>query len=127
MTAGGDPLTPFLPSHNYTYRAETVDGLRARHLIPNIPVMPIGYRDAVKIVRSMNGNDSVPTHWKGAMNATYVLTSSHTYQLRVSITDDTRVRIEDVCATLYGRDEPDRYVLLGACIRPYAYAAHKHR
>lgn len=51
----GDPETPFLPSKHYVYRIENDESLRNRQIIPNIPVMPIGYRDAIKIMMELNG------------------------------------------------------------------------
>ena len=51
----GDPETPFYPSKQYVYRSEREESLRARNVLSSIPVLPIGYRDAVKIMRRLNG------------------------------------------------------------------------
>lgn len=55
LKTDGDPETPLLPSKYYTYRTESEENLRERQIIPSIPVMPIGYRDARKIMENFNG------------------------------------------------------------------------
>lgn len=51
----GDPETPFLPSKYYAYRTDSEENLRERQVMPSIPVMPIGYRDASKIMQRFDG------------------------------------------------------------------------
>lgn len=55
LKTDGDPETPFFPSKHYTYRTEREEQLRNRRIMPNVPVMPIGYRDAVKIMQNLDG------------------------------------------------------------------------
>ena len=61
----GDPETPFYPSIPGAYRwtREKVEaGLADKHDLPglpNIPIQPIGYGDALKFLKRMNG-DEVP-------------------------------------------------------------------
>ncbi|EJW70163.1 hypothetical protein WUBG_18930, partial [Wuchereria bancrofti] len=55
LKTDGDPETPLLPSKYYTYRTETEENLRERQIMPSIPVMPVGYRDARKIMENLNG------------------------------------------------------------------------
>ncbi|XP_006820652.1 glutamate carboxypeptidase 2-like, partial [Saccoglossus kowalevskii] len=61
----GDPLTPGYPSLDSAYREEgDIDGL------PNIPVHPIGYNDAVEILRQIDG-DKAPASWQGKLDTVY--------------------------------------------------------
>lgn len=43
------------PSKDYIYRTETEATARASGVIPNIPAMPIGYRDALKLMQKLDG------------------------------------------------------------------------
>lgn len=52
MTDDGDPLTPFYPAKPYTFRTRDEPTLRKNGVLPNIPVMPIGYRDALPIFQA---------------------------------------------------------------------------
>lgn len=53
----GDPTTPSVPSKaSYMHRRFTEENLRANHMLPNIPVTPIGYGDAAKIFIKLDGN-----------------------------------------------------------------------
>jgi N-acetylated-alpha-linked acidic dipeptidase len=65
LETNGDPLTPLYPSKSYAYRININDVLNGV-TAPTIPVMPIGYRDAIKLFQNMNGQP-VPTDWIGGM------------------------------------------------------------
>ncbi|VDN27605.1 unnamed protein product [Gongylonema pulchrum] len=106
----GDPETPFLPSRYYTYRAETEENLRDRQIMPSIPVTPIGYRDAIKIMQNFNGLKIKLHDWLGAMNVTYRFNGSAIFRLTVHSTCSRRI-VTNIIATTIGRNEPDRYVL----------------
>ena len=43
------------PSKPYTFRNTDEQTLRDQLILPGIPVMPIGYRDAIKVLQSMDG------------------------------------------------------------------------
>ncbi|KHN84184.1 Glutamate carboxypeptidase 2 -like protein [Toxocara canis] len=112
LKTDGDPETPFLPSKHYAYRSEQEQQLRNTHIMPNVPVMPIGYRDAIKVMQKLDGPTIPWSNWKGGMNTTYRLTGSRRFRLSVhAIT--TRRTITNVIATMRGAEEPDRYVLFG--------------
>ncbi len=51
----GDPETPFFPSKDFTYRTENEQSLRNARVLPSVPVMPMGYRDAIKIMARLDG------------------------------------------------------------------------
>uniref|UniRef100_A0A8C2LA45 Glutamate carboxypeptidase 2 n=1 Tax=Cricetulus griseus TaxID=10029 RepID=A0A8C2LA45_CRIGR len=82
LNGAGDPLTPGYPANEYAYRHELTEALG----LPSIPVHPIGYDDAKKLL------ERVKLH-------------IHSYS---KVT-----RIYNVIGTLKGAIEPDRYVILG--------------
>ncbi|VDM99212.1 unnamed protein product [Thelazia callipaeda] len=110
LKTDGDPETPLVPSRYYTYRTETEETLRSQHILPSIPVMPIGYRDAKKIMENLDGPEVQFHDWIGSMNITYRTHGSAIFRLTVHSTFTHRV-VKNVIATLFGRNEPDRYVL----------------
>uniref|UniRef100_A0A8R1XT94 Peptidase M28 domain-containing protein n=1 Tax=Onchocerca volvulus TaxID=6282 RepID=A0A8R1XT94_ONCVO len=110
LKTDGDPETPLLPSKYYTYRAETEENLRERQVMPSIPVMPIGYRDARKIMENLNGPQVKLHSWIGSMNVTYRFTGSAIFRVIVHSSCTHRI-ITNIIATMFGREEPDRYVL----------------
>ncbi|XP_040584847.1 putative N-acetylated-alpha-linked acidic dipeptidase isoform X2 [Mesocricetus auratus] len=82
LNGAGDPLTPGYPANEYAYRHELTEAVG----LPSIPVHPIGYDDAQKLL------EKVKLH-------------IHSYS---KVT-----RIYNVIGTLKGAIEPDRYVILG--------------
>ncbi|TWW77437.1 N-acetylated-alpha-linked acidic dipeptidase 2 [Takifugu flavidus] len=82
LNGAGDPLTPGYPAKDYTYRFRPEDGVG----LPNIPVHPIGYHDAIHLLKKLRMN-------------------IHTYN---QIT-----QIYNVIGWIRGALEPDRYVILG--------------
>ncbi|KAM6157881.1 N-acetylated-alpha-linked acidic dipeptidase 2 isoform 2-T2 [Rhynchocyon petersi] len=82
LNGAGDPLTPGYPAKEYTFRLDLEEGVG----IPKIPVHPIGYNDAEKILRKIR---------------------MHVYNIN-KIT-----RIYNVIGTIRGSVEPDRYIILG--------------
>ncbi|KAJ3590311.1 hypothetical protein NHX12_008264 [Muraenolepis orangiensis] len=58
LNGAGDPLTPGYPAKE--------DGVG----LPKIPVHPIGYHDAMHLLRNMGGTIP-PDDWKGALNVSY--------------------------------------------------------
>ncbi|XP_059820584.1 N-acetylated-alpha-linked acidic dipeptidase 2 isoform X1 [Hypanus sabinus] len=108
----GDPLTPGFPANEYAFRLDEAVGL------PNIPVHPIGYRDAEKLLQHMAGFQA-PPEWKGQLNVSYNIGpgfkdsySSHKVQMHVYTRNEVR-RIYNVIGKIQGAVEPDRYVILG--------------
>ncbi|KAM3728739.1 Glutamate carboxypeptidase [Dirofilaria immitis] len=110
LKTDGDPETPLLPSKYYTYRTETEENLRERQIMPSIPVMPIGYRDARKIMENLDGTQIKWHSWIGSMNVTYRFTGSAKFRVTVNSASTRRI-ITNIIATMFGREEPDRYVL----------------
>ena len=119
----GDPLTPFEP-------ALPLDGKKKiKRLDPKdaqlhtIPVTPIGYGEAQKILVQMKGNP-VPSSWQGGLPFTYRLEggSSLTVRLKVDQKIDF-VRATNVIGMLKGSEFPDEWIILGCHLDSWGFGA----
>ena len=119
----GDPLTPFEP-------ALPLDGKKKiKRLDPKdaqlhtIPVTPIGYGEAQKILGQMKGNP-VPSSWQGGLPFTYRLEggSSLTVRLKVDQKIDF-VRATNVIGMLKGSESPDEWIILGCHLDSWGFGA----
>jgi N-acetylated-alpha-linked acidic dipeptidase len=119
----GDPLTPFEP-------ALPLDGKKKiKRLDPEdaqlhkIPVTPIGYGEAQKILGQMKGNP-VPSSWQGGLPFTYRLEgdSSLTVRLKVDQKIDF-VRATNVIGMLEGSESPDEWIILGCHLDSWGFGA----
>ncbi|XP_005942852.1 N-acetylated-alpha-linked acidic dipeptidase 2 [Haplochromis burtoni] len=114
LNGAGDPLTPGYPAKEYTYRFSPEDGVG----LPNIPVHPIGFHDAFRLLNNMGG-EIPPNNWKGALNVSYRIGPGFTdefksQKVRMNIHTNNQVtRIYNVIGKIRGAQEPDRYVILG--------------
>ncbi|CAL8335905.1 unnamed protein product [Boreogadus saida] len=114
LNGAGDPLTPGYPAKEYTYRSNLEDGVG----LPKIPVHPIGYHDAMHLLKNMGGR-LPPNNWKGALNVSYSIgpgftDTFRTQKVRMNIHTNNQVtRIYNVIGRIRGAQEPDRYVILG--------------
>ncbi|XP_060799309.1 N-acetylated-alpha-linked acidic dipeptidase 2 isoform X2 [Neoarius graeffei] len=114
LNGAGDPLTPGYPAKEYTSRLSPDKGVG----LPNIPVHPIGYSDAVLLLKNMGGA-SPPPHWKGALNVSYrigpgFIGDFEQKKVRMNVHSYNQVtRIYNVIGRIRGAQEPDRYVILG--------------
>ena len=119
----GDPLTPFEP-------ALPLDGKKKiKRLDPKdaqlhtIPVTPIGYGEAEKILMQMKGK-AVPQSWQGGLPFTYRLEggSSLTIRLKVDQKIDF-VRASNVIGMLRGSEAPDEWIILGCHLDAWGFGA----
>ena len=119
----GDPLTPFEP-------ALPLDGkMKVKRLDPKdaqlhtIPVTPIGYGEAEKILMQMKGK-VVPQSWQGGLPFTYRLEggSSLTVRLKVDQKIDF-VRASNVIGMLRGSEAPDEWIILGCHLDAWGFGA----
>ena len=119
----GDPLTPFDP-------ALPLDGKKKiKRLDPKdaqlhtIPVTPIGYGEAEKILVQMQGR-VVPQSWQGGLPFTYRLEggSSLTVRLKVDQKIDF-VRASNVIGMLKGSEAPDEWIILGCHLDAWGFGA----
>ncbi|XP_048578299.1 glutamate carboxypeptidase 2 isoform X2 [Nematostella vectensis] len=106
----GDPLTPGLPAipgmHRRSYKGSG---------LPSIPAQPISYGEAAQILSRMGGL-AVPKEWRGSLNISYNLGPELTNNMRVKLEVHNKLEIKtiyNVIGTIYGQEEPDRYVLMG--------------
>ncbi|XP_071990194.1 glutamate carboxypeptidase 2-like isoform X2 [Engystomops pustulosus] len=115
LNGAGDPLTPGYPAKEYTYRLDVKDGAG----LPKIPVHPIGYNDAMMLLRDMGGAPPKDDTWKGNLNVSYNIGpgfSGHsvTQKVKMNIHSYNEIRrVYNVIGTIKGGVEPDRYVILG--------------
>ncbi|XP_062588973.1 N-acetylated-alpha-linked acidic dipeptidase 2-like [Saccostrea cucullata] len=110
----GDPLTPGYPATDTAYRVD--EEKLIGDILPNIPVHPIGYGVAEKLLSYMGGEE-VPESWIGGINTTYRIggplkNSGWKIRIRIS-TRNMRKTTYNVIGLIRGEIEPDRYVLLG--------------
>ncbi|XP_069495498.1 N-acetylated-alpha-linked acidic dipeptidase 2 [Ambystoma mexicanum] len=115
LNGAGDPLTPGYPAKEYTFRYKADEGAG----LPSIPVHPIGYHDAEKILRIMGGAAPPDSSWKGNLNVSYnigpgFMDGLSTRKVRMHVHTNNKVtRIYNVIGTIRGSVEPDRYIILG--------------
>lgn len=64
----GDPSTPMYPALDGVYRVPAGSWKD----MPTIPVHPVGFNDAAKILVQMAGPE-VPLNWRGGLNTSYRL------------------------------------------------------
>ncbi|MGY8914803.1 MAG: M28 family peptidase [Flavobacteriales bacterium] len=119
----GDPLTPYEP-------ALPLDGKKKiKRLDPEdtkmhtIPVTPIGYGSAQKILGLMSG-EVVPEGWQGGLPFTYRLDGGDELKLRLMV-DQKRdfVRVYNVVGTIKGTEYPDEWIILGCHYDAWGYGA----
>ncbi|KAM6158022.1 glutamate carboxypeptidase 2 isoform 2-T2 [Rhynchocyon petersi] len=115
LNGAGDPLTPGYPANEYAYRREIADAFG----LPSIPVHPIGYYDAQKLLEKMGGSAPPDNSWKGSLQVPYnvgpgFIGNFSMQKIKMHIHSTSKVmRIYNVIGTLRGATEPDRYVILG--------------
>uniref|UniRef100_A0A3Q3K8D4 Glutamate carboxypeptidase 2 n=1 Tax=Monopterus albus TaxID=43700 RepID=A0A3Q3K8D4_MONAL len=114
LNGAGDPLTPGYPAKEYTHRLKLEDGVG----LPKIPVHPIGFHDAVQLLKNMGGPNP-PDNWKGALNISYRIGpgfadnfKNQTVRMNIHVNNQV-TRIYNVIGRIRGALEPDRYVILG--------------
>ena len=119
----GDPLTPFEP-------ALPLDGKKKiKRLDPNeaqlhtIPVTPIGYGEAEKILGQMKGV-VVPQSWQGGLPFTYRLDGGTSLTVRLKVDQKIDfVRATNVIGTLKGSEAPNEWIILGCHLDSWGFGA----
>lgn len=107
----GDPLTPFEPARGDVTRLDP-----AEVALPTIPVQPIGYAAANRIMAAMSG----PTvdamglaDWTGGLDVPYRLEGGE-LELRLEVAQVREVmRTANVFGVLPGSERPDELVIVG--------------
>jgi len=105
----GDPTTPGWPS---TEGAERVD---PDSVIPHIPVVPISYGNASKLLEGLRGTD-IPQAWQGGLPFRYHVGPGPVVA-RVQVTTDADTKpfkdIWDTFGTVRGSEFPDQVIVIG--------------
>ncbi|KAJ7380081.1 hypothetical protein OS493_010789 [Desmophyllum pertusum] len=83
-----------------------------------IPSQPISYNDALVLLRQLKG-DKVPKAWQGGLNVSFGFgpgfNKSSNSTVRLHVNNMVVVKtVYNVIGTIHGREEPDRYVLIGS-------------
>lgn len=119
----GDPLTPFEPAHT------TDSGRTVRRLDPDsvglhtIPVLPIGYGAAERILSQMTGA-AAPPGWGGGLDVPYRLAGGEDLRVRINVRQPKGlVRAVNVIGTMRGTELPDEWVILGSHYDPWGFGA----
>ncbi len=113
-----DPLTPGWAATKDAQRipiAEATD-------LPEIPVVPIAYRDAEPFLKALAGSN-VPSEWQGGLPFTYHIGPGPAkVHIKVRCEHSTRP-IYNVIAKLVGTEYPDEWVILGNHHDAWVYGA----
>jgi N-acetylated-alpha-linked acidic dipeptidase len=103
----GDPLTPFEPSIPGVERLALEDA----ETIQTIPVQPISYGEALKILRHIGG-DVVPEGWQGGLPVTYHIGPGPA-RIEMHVEYDYQQRpVWNVFGRIEGAVEPEKFVLV---------------
>ena len=106
----GDPLTPGVAATRDAVRLE-VDAVD----LPKIPVQPIGYGAAGRIMSQMTGREVPEKSWQGGLEMPYRLEGGPGLKVMVSVEQTRQVRKSaNVIARLPGSD-PDAGVIVVGC------------
>ncbi len=104
----GDPSTPGWPAREGAKRL-TRDEMKT---VPQIPSLPIAYREAEKILREMGG-ENVPDGWQGGLPFAYHVGPGGA-AVRMSVTmDEGQKEIWNVFARIPGTGDPAHEIILG--------------
>ncbi len=105
----GDPLTPGTPSIPGTPRLSRDKATN----MPRIPVQPISYGDAQRLLEPLRGAVR-PEGFQGGLPFAYRVGGTSDVRVRLKTDMDYATRtIWNVEARIDGADEPDRWVILG--------------
>ena len=85
--------------------------------LPKIPVQPIGYDEAEVLLRAMSKENPAPSDWQGSLNTEYNLgprMARENWSVRLEVrTANQLATAYNTIGFLHGREEIDRYVLIG--------------
>jgi len=106
----GDPLTP---GRYASEGAERLDP--AEVALPSIPVQPIGYGVAQRIMERMTGEGVPGDGWQGGLPLAYRVTGGEGLRVRVMVQQERSIqKLHNVVATLEGSEYPEQKIVLGS-------------
>jgi N-acetylated-alpha-linked acidic dipeptidase len=104
----GDPLTPFEPARPGVERL-SVDSVA----LPRIPVQPIGYAAAERIMAGMTGRKVERDSWRGGMQVPYRIEGG-SMRVRVEVEQSRELgETANVIGILRGAEAPEHLVIVG--------------
>jgi len=110
----GDSSTPMYPALPGAHRISE-DKMDMKEM-PTIPVQPIGFNDALKIMVQLSGPEAPPA-WRGKLNTTYRIGPKLRvpgWKIRLEVHNEKKiVPTYTVVGFIRGEVEPDRYVIYG--------------
>ena len=119
----GDPLTPFEPALPLDGRTKIKRADPATVDFHQIPVTPIPYGSAQKILERMTGA-GVPTGWQGGLPFAYRLDGGPALKVRLMVKQEkVMTRVHQVVGTLPGAEFPDEWVILGSHYDAWGFGA----
>ena len=119
----GDPLTPFEPALplDGKKKIKRMDPSLAQ--LHSIPVTPIAYGEAEKILSQMNGK-AVPTSWQGGLPFTYRLEGGSALTVRLKVDQKIDfVRAANVVGMMKGSEAPEEWIILGCHFDAWGFGA----
>ncbi len=109
MTYPGDPLTPGVGAIKGTKRLDRAQAVT----ILKIPVLPMSYGDAVKLLAAMDG-PIAPASFRGGLPITYHLGGGQGVRVHLAVKSDWSLKtIYDVIARIEGSTYPDQWIIRG--------------
>ncbi|WP_069131006.1 M28 family peptidase [Rhodohalobacter halophilus] len=120
----GDPLTPFEP-------ALPIDGnIEIERLDPEsvdfhtIPIAPLPYASAQKILEQMDGTPVPNQNWQGGLPFTYRMTSESPLEVNIFVDQPAELKpITNVIGVMEGSEYPDEWIIIGSHFDAWGFGA----
>lgn len=119
----GDPLTPYEPALPLDGKKKVNRLNPADVRLHTIPVLPIAYGEAQKIMSQMTGSP-VPVTWQGGLPFTYRLEGGAHLKVHVQVDQPINyTRVANIVGTLKGSEFPDEWIILGCHFDAWGFGA----
>ena len=119
----GDPLTPFEPALPLDGKKKIKRMSPDQAQLHTIPVTPVAYGEAKKILGQMRGR-AVPRSWQGGLPFTYRLEGGASLTVRLKVNQKIDfVRAANVVGMLKGSEAPDEWIILGCHFDAWGFGA----
>jgi N-acetylated-alpha-linked acidic dipeptidase len=119
----GDPLTPFEPALPLDGKKKIKRMSPDQAQLHTIPVTPVAYGEAKKILGQMRGR-AVPQSWQGGLPFTYRLEGGASLTVRLKVDQKIDfVRAANVVGMLKGSEAADEWIILGCHFDAWGFGA----